>query len=71
MDRFALPVESVKRPVTITEETFDAVIEVLVYQLGHKIADARRMVNEALERNADLKTPEDLFDEVYRGESIR
>jgi Holliday junction DNA helicase RuvA len=71
MDRFALPVESVKKPITITEETFDAVIEVLVSQLGHKISDARRMVNEALERNPALKTPEELFEEVYRGEQNR
>lgn len=69
MDRFALPVESVKRSPSITEETFDTVIDVLVSQLGHKISDARRMVKEALERNPSLKTPEELFEEVYRGES--
>lgn len=69
MDRFALPVESVNRPPSITEETFETVIEVLVTRLGHKISDARRMVKEALERNPSLKTPEELFDEVYRGES--
>ena len=71
MDRFALPVESVKTPININEETFDAVVEVLVSQLGHKVSDARRMVNEALERKPALKSPEELFEEVYRGESGR
>ena len=71
MDRFAIPVESIEKPITITEETFDAVIEVLVSQLGHKVSDARRMVTEALERKPALKTPEELFEEVYRGESTR
>jgi Holliday junction DNA helicase RuvA len=69
MDRFALPVDSIKRPPSITEETFDTVIDVLVSQLGYKISDARRLVKEALERNPSLKTPEELFDEVYRGEA--
>ncbi|MGD9367479.1 MAG: OB-fold domain-containing protein [Desulfobacteraceae bacterium] len=44
------------------------VLDVLVNQLGHRPADAKRMVAEALERNGDISTPEALFDEVYRGE---
>lgn len=44
------------------------VLDVLVEQLGHKPADARRMINDALKRNELIDTPEALFDEVYRGE---
>lgn len=46
----------------------EPVLDVLVNQLGHRPADAKRMVAEALERNGDISTPGDLFDEVYRGE---
>jgi len=69
MDRFVLSVKAIKTPLSITEETFDAVVDVLVSQLGHKLSNARRMVKEALERNPSLRTPEELFDEVYHGES--
>jgi Holliday junction DNA helicase RuvA len=44
------------------------VLEVLVNQLGHRLADARRLVTEALLRNSAIRTPEELFDEVYRGQ---
>lgn len=46
------------------------VIDVLVEQLGHKPADARRMIKEAMSRNELIDTPEALFDEVYRGEKF-
>lgn len=44
------------------------VLDVLVGQLGHKTVDARRMINAALKRNRGISSPEELFDEVYRGE---
>ena len=44
------------------------VLDVLIDQLGHRPADAKRMVNDALRRNETIDTPETLFDEVYRGE---
>ncbi|MDZ7581398.1 MAG: Holliday junction branch migration protein RuvA [Deltaproteobacteria bacterium] len=69
MERFASPTEAVSRPVSVDAETADAVIDVLVSQLGHKVSDARRLVAEALERNSAISTPEELFEEVYRGES--
>jgi Holliday junction DNA helicase RuvA len=69
MERFALPAEATTRNVSVEEETVDAVIEVLVSQLGHKVSDARRLVAEALDRNRAIITPEELFEEVYRGES--
>jgi len=42
--------------------------EVLVKDLGHKVSEAQRMVREALERNPSITTPEELFEEVYRGQ---
>ena len=44
------------------------VLDVLVNQLGHRPADAKRMVAQAFERKPDIATPEALFDEIYKGE---
>lgn len=44
--------------------------EVLVKDLGHKVSEAQRMVREALERNPNISTPEELFEEVYRGQKV-
>lgn len=46
----------------------DPVLSVLVEQLGHRRAAARKMIEEAFKRNPGISTPEELFDEVYRGE---
>jgi len=43
------------------------VTEVLVRQLGHQRTEAQKMVQEALERRPNAATPEELFEEVYRG----
>jgi Holliday junction DNA helicase RuvA len=42
------------------------VLEVLTRQLGHRPAEARRMVEEALRRNPRVSSAEELFEEVYR-----
>lgn len=42
--------------------------EVLVKDLGHKVAEAQRLVKEAMLRNPGITTPEELFEEVYRGQ---
>jgi holliday junction DNA helicase RuvA len=47
------------------------VLDVMVAQLGHRLADARKLIADALKRNSEIRTPEDLFDEVYRGEAKR
>ncbi|WP_300461200.1 Holliday junction branch migration protein RuvA [Desulfobacula sp.] len=39
--------------------------DVLVEQLGHSSASAKRMVREAFERNGSISTPEELFDEIF------
>lgn len=44
------------------------VLDVMVNQLGHRVADAKRMIAEAVKRNSAISTPEALFEEVYRGE---
>lgn len=45
------------------------VIGVLVEQLGHKAGEARDMVQAAMKRKPLIATAEDLFEEVYRGQS--
>ena len=68
MDKFALirKADKIQTPseVDITRPVYD----VLVSQLGHRTADARKMISAALDRNPGIRTPEQLFDEVYRGE---
>ncbi len=46
------------------------VLEVLVNQLGHKTAEARKLITEALKRNPVIASPEELFEEVYRVENL-
>ncbi|HCY84347.1 MAG TPA: Holliday junction DNA helicase RuvA [Desulfobacteraceae bacterium] len=48
------------------EDISQQVGDVLVEQLGHSPASARRMIKEAFERNPGISTPEDLFDEIYK-----
>jgi len=42
--------------------------EVLVRDLGYKLSEAHQLVKEALLRNPNVTTPEELFEEVYRGQ---
>ena len=42
--------------------------DVLVRDLGHKLGEAQRLVKEAILRNPNIATPEELFEEVYRGQ---
>jgi Holliday junction DNA helicase RuvA len=42
--------------------------EVLVKDLGHRLTEAQRLVKEAMLRNPGMSTPEELFEEVYRGQ---
>jgi Holliday junction DNA helicase RuvA len=46
------------------------VLNVMIKQLGHRTADARRMIEKAFKRNRSITTAEELFDEVYRGERL-
>ena len=50
-------------------EDFKTEVEgVLVAQLGHRLGEARRMIEDALKRRPGISSSEELFEEVYRGE---
>lgn len=68
MAKFSLlqtPEQEQKKPVEV--QFADQVLDVLVSQLGHKSADAKQMIADALKRKPEISTPEELFDEIYRG----
>lgn len=68
MGKFALKREEPKPPRSLVEDVAEQVLDVMVRQLGHRVADAKRLIAEALTRNPAITTPEALFEEVYRGE---
>ncbi len=52
----------------LAEDFKKEVENVLVNQLGHKLAEARKMIEEAMKRNPHISSSEELFEEVYRGQ---
>jgi Holliday junction DNA helicase RuvA len=68
MGKFALMRPQPFPPLHPGGDFSQQVIDVMVQQLGHRVADARRMIADALKRNSAISTPEELFEEVYRGE---
>lgn len=68
MGKFALIRRDEPQKLTAVEDFTQQVFDVLVKQLGHRSADAKQMISKALKRNPAMTTPEDLFEEVYRGE---
>lgn len=68
MDKFALIRKAEQLEAPVAGDIQQQVMDVLVRQLGHKSADAKNMVAMALKRNSAIATPEELFEEVYRGE---
>ena len=70
MGKFAI-IRGQERPEPAAGDLVTPVLDVLVAQLGYKPAEARRMIDEAFERNPAIDAPEALFDEVYRGEKQR
>jgi Holliday junction DNA helicase RuvA len=52
----------------ITEDFRKEVEDVLITQLGHKLTEAREMIEEAMRRNPRIASSEELFEEVYRGQ---
>ena len=68
MDKFVLIRKTKKAEAPVEEDMTKQVLDVLVIQLGHRRADAKRMITEAMKRNSAITTPEELFEEVYRGE---
>ena len=65
MEKFALPEAAEPLLAGYSEDVIKQVMEVLVSQLGHKTADARRMISEALKRRGAMASAEELFDEIY------
>ena len=66
--KFALMREDgILAPVEV-EDFKKQVEEVLVKDLGHKLSEAQLLVKEAMMRNPAIATPEELFEEVYRGQ---
>jgi holliday junction DNA helicase RuvA len=70
MNKFALIRELEKVKVPAVEDFSKQVLDVLVIQLGHKMTHAKKMIAQAMKRNSAIATPEELFEEVYRGENI-
>ena len=70
MGKFALIRPAETQKVHLDEDFSKQVLDVMIKQLGHKPADARRMIAKAMKRNEAITTAEELFDEVYRGERL-
>lgn len=68
MDKFALIRKTEQPEAPVAGDIQQQVMDVLVRQLGHKNTDAKIMVAMAMKRNSAITTPEELFEEVYRGE---
>jgi len=71
MEKFALICKKETVEIPLEEDISKQVLDVLVVQLGHRLTDAKRMIAEAMKRNRAITTPEELFEEVYRGEKAR
>ena len=69
LDRFMLDAGKAGAVPAHSEDIAQQVLEVMTEQLGHRPADARQMIADALERNDTITTAEALFDEIYRGEA--
>jgi Holliday junction DNA helicase RuvA len=70
MGKFALIRSDDDGKIPPVEDFSKEVLDVMIKQLGHRAADASRMIDKALKRNRSISTSEELFDEVYRGERL-
>ena len=66
--KFALMREDTILAPAEVEDFKKQVEEVLVKDLGHRLSEAQQLVREAMLRNPAIATPEELFEEVYRGQ---
>jgi Holliday junction DNA helicase RuvA len=71
MNKFALirKTEKEREEMPVMRNFSKQVLDVLVSQLGYRATDARKMISEAVKRNINISTPEELIEEVYRGET--
>ncbi len=65
--KYAL-IPELELPPEVAEDFRTEVETVLVTQLGHKLLEARKMIEEALKRRPGMISSEELFEEVYRGQ---
>lgn len=68
MGKYALLRDAPARPEPVAGDFKDEVLDVLVAQLGHRQPEARRMIDEAMRRQPQIASAEELFQEVYRVE---
>ena len=62
-------IPEVELPPESVEDFRKDVEDVLVKQLGHRSLEARKMIEEAMKRNPRISSSEELFEEVYRGQT--
>jgi holliday junction DNA helicase RuvA len=68
--REGAPVEAVAAPAAVDADGLrEMVWEILVKQLGHRPSEASQLISDALRRRPEVTSPEDLFDEIYRGQA--
>ncbi|HJO63185.1 MAG TPA: hypothetical protein QF571_10250, partial [Desulfobacterales bacterium] len=68
-EKFALIRKTEKKETTIGKDfLLIQVQDVLVNQLGYLVAEAKQMIAEAMKRNRNISTPEELVEEIYHGE---
>ncbi len=65
--KYAL-MQEVEVAAGVAEDFRKEVEDVLVNQLGHKPAEARKMIEEAMKRDPRIVSSGELFEEVYRGQ---
>ncbi|MGB5748965.1 MAG: Holliday junction branch migration protein RuvA [Desulfobacterales bacterium] len=70
MGKFALIRPEDRKVEPPVEDFSKQVLDVMIKQLGHRMGDARQMIDRALKRNSAIKTAEELFEEVYRGRQM-
>jgi len=70
MGKFALIRSNDVEEMPLDGDFSKQVLNVMIKQLGHRAADAKRMIDKALKRNRSITTAEELFDEVYRAERL-
>ena len=61
------PVAAAPTPVD-ADGLRELVWEIMVKQLGHRPSEASQLITDALRRRPSIISPEELFDEIYRGQ---
>ncbi|HEY7541151.1 MAG TPA: Holliday junction branch migration protein RuvA [Methylomirabilota bacterium] len=61
------PVAAAPTPVD-ADGLRELVWEIMVKQLGHRPSEASQLITDALRRRPSIMSPEELFDEIYRGQ---